>query len=106
MIADPPERDNPDQGGNIPSPAPKSVPKSVSLVRPETVFRKLAPVAQLDRVLASEAKGRAFESRRARQTTPLQHIPGWHGSFLNKAALTVTGQATSCEGLERANRRW
>ena len=27
-----------------------------------------APVAQLDRVLASEAKGRAFESRRARQS--------------------------------------
>ncbi len=26
-----------------------------------------APVAQLDRALASEAKGRAFESRRARQ---------------------------------------
>ena len=26
-----------------------------------------APVAQLDRVLASEARGRAFESRRARQ---------------------------------------
>jgi hypothetical protein len=26
-----------------------------------------APVAQMDRVLASEAKGRAFESRRARQ---------------------------------------
>ena len=26
----------------------------------------LAPVAQMDRVLASEAKGRAFESRRAR----------------------------------------
>ncbi len=25
-----------------------------------------APVAQMDRVLASEAKGRAFESRRAR----------------------------------------
>ena len=30
--------------------------------------RPHAPVAQLDRVLASEAKGRAFESRRARQT--------------------------------------
>ncbi len=30
-----------------------------------------APVAQLDRVLASEAKGRAFDSRRARQ-----HISG------------------------------
>jgi hypothetical protein len=28
----------------------------------------IAPVAQLDRVLASEAKGRAFESRRARQS--------------------------------------
>lgn len=26
---------------------------------------RLAPVAQLDRVFASEAKGRAFESRRA-----------------------------------------
>ncbi|GAO36497.1 hypothetical protein SCT_1904 [Sulfuricella sp. T08] len=26
-----------------------------------------APVAQLDRVLVSEAKGRAFESRRAHQ---------------------------------------
>ena len=26
-----------------------------------------APLAQLDRVLASEAKGRGFESRRARQ---------------------------------------
>jgi len=26
-----------------------------------------APVAQLDRVFASEAKGRAFESRRAHQ---------------------------------------
>ena len=27
----------------------------------------IAPVAQLDRALASEAKGRAFESRRAHQ---------------------------------------
>ncbi len=31
--------------------------------RPPPLF---APVAQLDRVLASEAKGRGFESRRAR----------------------------------------
>ena len=30
--------------------------------------RSHAPVAQLDRVLASEARGRAFESRRARQS--------------------------------------
>ena len=29
---------------------------------------KYGPVAQLDRVLASEAKGRGFESRRDRQT--------------------------------------
>jgi len=29
-----------------------------------------APVAQMDRVLASEAKGRAFESRRARHFFP------------------------------------
>jgi hypothetical protein len=28
--------------------------------------RQLAPVAQLDRVLVSEAKGRGFDSRRAR----------------------------------------
>ncbi len=27
--------------------------------------KKLAPVAQMDRVLASEAKGRAFDSRQA-----------------------------------------
>ena len=38
------------------------------------VTRKLlledkAPVAQLDRVSASEAEGRAFKSRQARQTT-------------------------------------
>jgi hypothetical protein len=30
----------------------------------------LAPVAQLDRVLASEAKGRAFESRQVRHYSP------------------------------------
>ena len=28
---------------------------------------RIAPVAQLDRVLVSEAKGRGFDSRRARQ---------------------------------------
>ena len=31
-------------------------------------LKEIAPVAQLDRVLASEARGRGFESRRARQT--------------------------------------
>ena len=31
------------------------------------VRNEFAPVAQLDRVLASEARGRGFESRRARQ---------------------------------------
>ena len=34
-----------------------------------------APVAQLDRVLASEAKGRAFKSRRARHFVPLLESP-------------------------------
>lgn len=35
------------------------------------MFRKCrAPVAQLDRVSASEAEGRGFESRRARQKSP------------------------------------
>ena len=33
----------------------------------------LAPVAQLDRVLASEARGRAFESRRVRQLHPITY---------------------------------
>ena len=33
----------------------------------------LAPVAQLDRVLASEAKGRAFESRQVRHYSHLQY---------------------------------
>ena len=32
---------------------------------------RIAPVAQLDRVLVSEAKGREFESRRAHQTEKL-----------------------------------
>ena len=35
-----------------------------------------ATVAQLDRVLASEAKGRAFESRRLHQLTPPQILAG------------------------------
>lgn len=39
---------------------------------------KFAPVAQLDRVLASEAKGRGFESRRARQIkTKAHHLMGF-----------------------------
>ena len=33
-----------------------------------------APVAQMDRVLASEAKGRAFESRRARHFSLLSNV--------------------------------
>jgi hypothetical protein len=32
--------------------------------------RRHAPVAQLDRVLPSEGRGRTFESSRARQATP------------------------------------
>ena len=43
-----------------------------------------APVAQLDRVLPSEGRGRAFESRRARHGfKDLGHLPGglflWYG---------------------------
>jgi hypothetical protein len=38
----------------------------VKLAPSAATVEALAPVAQLDRVLASEAKGRAFESRRAR----------------------------------------
>ncbi len=34
---------------------------------PPMVGNEIAPVAQLDRVLASEARGRGFKSRRARQ---------------------------------------
>jgi hypothetical protein len=39
--------------------------------------RKDAPVAQLDRVLASEAKGRAFKSRRARQKPADGELVPW-----------------------------
>ena len=41
----------------------------------------IAPVAQLDRVLASEAKGRAFDSRRARH----KKICGFFGKALENA---------------------
>ena len=41
-------------------------------LRRETCSRhSLAPVAQLDRVLPSEGRGRTFESSRARQLLPL-----------------------------------
>ena len=41
----------------------------------------LVPVAQLDRALASEAKGRAFESRRVHQRKPMKpkHSKGFVG---------------------------
>ena len=35
--------------------------------RPRSLFRAYAPVAQLDRVLVSEAEGQRFESSRGRQ---------------------------------------
>ena len=40
------------------------------------ILRALAPVAQLDRVLASEAKGHRFESCRARHPPPRIHHYG------------------------------
>jgi hypothetical protein len=42
--------------------AGRALPTASSIANPTD-----APVAQLDRVFASEAKGRAFESRRAHQ---------------------------------------
>ena len=42
-----------------------------TITSPFAIIRSLlqhAPVAQLDRVLVSEAKGRGFDSRRARHT--------------------------------------
>ena len=45
----------------------KQVPWIAVKDNPELVN---APVAQLDRVLASEAKGREFESRQARHSLP------------------------------------
>ena len=46
-----------------------------------------APVAQLDRVLPSEGRGREFESRRARQPFLLNN--GLRGSLQRSQALVV-----------------
>ena len=45
--------------------------------KPDKLRPRSAPVAQLDRVLASEAKGRWFKSTRAHQFLQ-QYIPGNH----------------------------
>ena len=42
----------------------------------QVIWRAAAPVAQLDRVAASEAAGRGFESRRARQLTSVSYTDG------------------------------
>src|ERR1700691_5632373 len=50
-----------------------------------TLARRAAPVAQMDRVAASEAAGRGFESRRARQIRQLRSAldPAGRQSGLN-----------------------
>jgi hypothetical protein len=42
-----------------------------SILNKTLKYDNMAPVAQLDRVLVSEAKGRGFDSRRARQANYL-----------------------------------
>ena len=59
------------------------------------MFRKCrAPVAQLDRVSASEAEGRGFESRRARQKSPF-------GDFFVPDKRDKSPRVGSASGSER-----
>ena len=69
-----------------------------------------APVAQLDRVLVSETKGREFESRRARQIkkallraffTDIQtfYFTNWRSFSINALiTLIVSSLEPACEG--------
>ena len=71
-----------------------------TITSPFAIIRRLlqhAPVAQLDRVLVSEAKGRGFDSRRARHIVPIKSRgPKTHGFLFSKpyklkiAILVVT----------------
>ena len=61
-----------------------------------------ALVAQLDRVLASEAKGRGFESRRARQISR-EPVAGLHPGVTADRRLPGTQAKKSPLGIERAN---
>ena len=67
-----------------------------------TVVSAYALVAQMDRVLVSEAKGRGFDSRRAHQIQTYGHVNLRSQVFLTKPPCPARAQQLNASYLDQA----